>query len=786
MGEDWPGCPTTPQRSEPRTGKQADVEFGGHSSTLPPGPTILERKSDNHEVNTTSPDDGFYVKATILKRNVPMLLDTGASVSILSNKFIDSCTEANKFVIKPIRRSLVTATGEIQPFIGITNLSITIGSRTFEHEFLVASIQNDGILGVDFLTSHGCDLLITQGILQIGSENIPCFSDHDLSYRASCRVVVKETTVVPPQTEIMLQGVIIDKLKSCGPKVLETSAKFTENSGLLVARSLVNVDSQSVPLQMVNFHDEPFKVHKGTVVAYCEDILDITTTPVNHIIAEDRSSENNIPSHMTELYSQGCEHLNSDQCQSLKKLLCEHSNLFSKHSGDIGHTNLVEHEIDTGDTRPFKQQPYRIPLAKRLHAEAEIQKMADEGIIEPSTSPWCSPIVMASKKDGSIRFCLDFRKLNSFTLKDSKPLPRIDDTLDALSGSEWFSTMDLKSGFWQVGLSEKDRPKTAFSTFGGALWQFTVMPFGLCNAPATFERLMERVLSGLSWVKCLVFLDDIIVFSKTFDEHIQNLKEIFIRLKEANLKLSPKKCTLLQHEVSFLGHIVSNHGVSTDPHKTKAISEWPIPRNVKDVRSFIGICSYYRRFVKDFAKVAKPLHQLTETNKQFVWTDECQSAFDELKLLLTTTPILSYPKEHGLFILDTDASGTGLGAVLSQVQNGEEKVISYYSKCFSKSERNYCVTRRELLAVVSAVKQYHHYLYGCNFLVRSDHGALRWLMNFKQPGGQLARWLETLSMYDFNIEHRQGRVHSNADGLSRRPCYSHDCKHCENSEKQVL
>ena len=268
-----------------------------------------------------------------------MLLNTGASVSILSNKFIDSCTEANKFVIKPIRRSLVTATGEIQPFIGISNLSITIGSRTFEHEFLVASVQNDGILGVDFLTSHGCDLLITQGVLQIGSENIPCFSDHDLAYRASCRVVVKETTVVPPQTEIMLQGVIIDKLKSCGPKVLETSAKFAENSGLLVARSLVNVYSQSVPLQMINFHDEPFKVHKGTVVAYCEDILDITTTPVNHIIAEERSSDNDIPTHMTELYSQGCEHLNSEQCHNLKKLLCEHSNLFSKHSGDIGRTN---------------------------------------------------------------------------------------------------------------------------------------------------------------------------------------------------------------------------------------------------------------------------------------------------------------------------------------------------------------------------------------------------------------------------------------------------------------
>ena len=293
---------------------------------------------------------------------------------------------------------------------------------------------------------------------------------------------------------------------------------------------------------------------------------------------------------------------------------------------------------------------------------------------------------------------------------------------------------------------------------------------------------MERVLSGLSWVKCLVFLDDIICFSKDFDQHIQNLKEIFHRLKNANLKLSPKKCVLMQTEVQFLGHIVSEKGVSTDPSKVKAIQEWPVPKNVRDIRSFIGICSYYRRFVKDFAKVAKPLHRLTEKNAHFAWTSECQESFQKLKTLLTESPILAYPNETGQFILDTDASLVGMGAVLSQVQGQGEKVISYYSRCFSGSERNYCVTRRELLAIVLSVKNFHHYLYGRPFIVRSDHGALKWLLNFRKPEGQLARWIETLSMYDYCIEHRPGRVHSNADALSRRPCTN--CKHCEKSESQ--
>ena len=318
-------------------------------------------------------------------------------------------------------------------------------------------------------------------------------------------------------------------------------------------------------------------------------------------------------------------------------------------------------------------------------------------------------------------------------------------------------------------MSEEDKPKTAFST-GTGLYQFTVMSFGLCNAPATFERLMEKVLSGLPWEVCLLYLDDIIVHGREFEEAIERLRIALQQIGDAGLKLSPKKYILLQQSVPFLGHVVSDRGVSTDPKKIEAVRSWPSPGTAKDVKSFLGLCSYYRRFVRGFADIARPLYRLTEGQRQFRWTSECEDAFRRLKTLLTTAPILAFPAVDGLFILDTDANNTGLGAVLSQVQGGEEKVIAFYSESLSKSERNYCVTRKELLAVAVAVKSYHHYLCGRQFLVRTDHGALKWLLKFKDPEAQLARWLELLGTYDCNIQHRSGICHGNADAPSRRPC----------------
>ena len=379
------------------------------------------------------------------------------------------------------------------------------------------------------------------------------------------------------------------------------------------------------------------------------------------------------------------------------------------------------------------------------------------------------PYCIGQEKDGTTRFCVDFRKVNDLTKKDAHPLPRIDDTLDALGGAQWFTTLDLASGYWQVEVNSADREKTAFATPDG-LYQFRVMPFGLCNAPSTFQRLMERVLQGLHWSSCLVYLDDIIIYSKTIGEHLTRLAEVFLRLREAKLKIKPSKCHLLRKSIHYLGHVVSRNGVETDPTKIKCIVQWPAPSNTKELKQFLGMCSYYRRFVRSFAKIAAPLHRLSEKGNAWLWTDECQQAFDTLKHQLVSAPILSLPNFSHDFILDIDASGNGLGAVLSQAIDGNEQVVAYGSRALTKAERKYCATRRELLALVWGVRHFRPYLYGRKFIVRTDHNSLRWLHNFRDPEGQVARWLEILSEYSFDVVHRPGLQHSNADALSRLPC----------------
>ena len=294
--------------------------------------------------------------------------------------------------------------------------------------------------------------------------------------------------------------------------------------------------------------------------------------------------------------------------------------------------------------------------------------MLAQDVISPSSSPWASPIVLVKKKDGRTRFCVDYRKLNHLTRKDAYPLPRIDDTLNTLAGSKWFSTLDLISGYWQVELDQQTREKTAFCTPEG-LFEFNVMPFGLCNAPATFQRLMDLVLAGLQWSQCLVYLDDVIVMGRTFSEHLQNLSSVFSRIREASLKLKPAKCAFLQPEVHYLGHIVSGDGVATDPSKVEKVKTWPTSTSTKETQSFLGFASYYRRFIRNFAQIAKPLHKLAERNVAFRWTEECQAAFDELRQKLCSAPVLAYPDFKKSFILDTDASDTGIGGVLSQLDD---------------------------------------------------------------------------------------------------------------------
>ena len=309
------------------------------------------------------------------------------------------------------------------------------------------------------------------------------------------------------------------------------------------------------------------------------------------------------------------------------------------------------------------------------------------------------------------------------------------------------------SGYWQVPLTEDAKEKSAFVTRNG-LWRWKVLPFGLTSAPATFQRLMEKVLHGLHWKTLLLYLDDIIVIAPDFPTHVARLGEVFQRLRKAGLKLKPSKCELFRQEVRYLGHIVSAHGVSTDPEKVKAVREWPVPETVKEVQSFLGMAGYYRQYMPDFSTIAKQLSHLSNKDVAWHWGPECQEAFEEIKRRLTQAPILGYPDPRLTYILDTDASATGVGAVLSQVQEGKERVISYYSKTLDAAQRNYCVTRRELLAVIKAITFFKPYFYGRQFVLRTDHASLMWLCRRKEPHHQVARWLEILAEFRFKIEPR--------------------------------
>ncbi|KAL5469541.1 hypothetical protein EMCRGX_G030811 [Ephydatia muelleri] len=473
---------------------------------------------------------------------------------------------------------------------------------------------------------------------------------------------------------------------------IEPNCKDTTCRGFLIARSVNTVQSTiEVAIQITNIAPREVILYQGSQVA---DFY------VGHRVMQidSRSCESRQSNERPSVDLTGTD-LTQSQKQKLEDLIWEFRSLFVTEGGPTGWTSNVKHAIITNGL-PVREPIRRIPHALQETVKLEVKKMLKDGVIRESNSPWSSPIVMIKKKDGSWRFCVDFRKVNSMTQKDAYPLPRIDEALEALTGSQFFTTLDLASGYWQVEMEEADRKKTAFSTREGH-FEFNVMPFGLTNAPATFQRLMECVLAGLTYEQCLIYLDDIVVFSVTFDQHLERLKMVFHHLAEAGLKLKPSKCHFAKSEIRYLGHIVSRQGIQADPDKTSAMISFPVPSDIKELRQFLGLTNYYRRFIKGYSSIAEPLHKLTrKTEGGFKWNSECQNAFQHLKHLLVSPPILAYPQFQLPFVVASDASGCAIGAVLSQEHEGEEKVIAYWSRQLSKAERNYSTIEREALAVV--------------------------------------------------------------------------------------
>ena len=463
--------------------------------------------------------------------------------------------------------------------------------------------------------------------------------------------------------------------------------------------------------------------------------------------------------------------LTTAQREKLKTMLIRNIAAFAGNPKRTSTTTLAQHHIDTGTHPPVYVPPYRTSPAQRQVIVEQAQDMLENGVIRPSNSPYSSPVLLVKKSDGKDRFCVDFRKLNLNTKKDVYPLPRVDDMLDALGKADYFSVLDLQTGFWQIPLNPEDMEKTAFSTDRGH-YEFVVMPFGLCNAPATFQRAMDQLLRDLREF-CQAYMDDVITFTEgDYDTHILQLETMLQRLQSAPMVAKPAKFKPLQRELKFLGHIISRHTIKPDPAKTSAVHAFPTPKRVKDLQSFMGLVGYYRRFIPHMATTAASLYRLFQKDVPWQWGAQEDQAMLQLKQALTSAPVMRLPNFDRPFVLYTDASNTGLGAVLAQLDESHSKrdhPVYYASRTLNSAERHYSATKRECLAVKWACAQFRPYLLGRPFTVYTDHAALAWLMRAKDSESILIRWVLQLQEFDMKIIARPGTEHANADALSRLP-----------------
>ena len=734
------------------------------------------------------------------------LLDTGSQISIMQQNFFTQHFPECEVRAPPPTIKLKAANNLAIPFLGYVLLDLEIEGH---------KIDSRGFFLVEDASST-CSVLIGMNVIQAcwnavfhkpdGPVNFFCqnkkFQSAWRTAFAACRraVVVTEDghqgyiwranrrgVTIPARSEVVIWGRAAAGVRDyCG--LVEA---LPEPGTVSVARTVAVVKHGRVPVRVRNLQDSPVSIGRYQKLGRLSQVneqdiygaRDISLTPddegvveVNVVDASDTAEQEQT---FEVLKLADRPDLTQSEQEQLSALLHKWEKAFSSHEEDFGKTNVVKHSIPTGDAAPVRERFRPLPPALYQDMRVLLAGMLQNGVIAESSSPWAAPIVMVKKKDGSWRFCVNYRKLNAVTHKDAFPLPRIEETLTSMTEAKWFSTLDLASGYWQVEVDPQDREKTAFTTPIG-LYEFQRMPFGLCNAPATFQRLMQQCLSGQITDSLLVYLDDIIVYSPDFTTHVKHLEEVFERLWKNGLKLRPDKCRLFHRQVKFLGHIVDQKGVRPDPDKVSAVVDWPPPTTAKELKAFLGLAGYYRRFVPGFAKIARPLNTLLvgiPNDKRLgshllTWSEEAQTAFDSLKDTLTKAPILAYADYSKPFVLYTDASHHGLGAVLAQVQEGKERVVAYASRSLHPTERNdanYSSFKLELLALKWAItEKFKDYLTGTKFVVFTDNNPVAHLQSARL-GAVEQRWVAQLASFDFEVKYRAGRENVNADVLSRFP-----------------
>lgn len=689
-------------------------------------------------------------------------LDTGARTSIASAN-LKKIMDFHDCIYNKVRMEISLADGSrsVQECLS-TVCKIAIGGKSFNIQFVILpnAPDNRTLLGADFLEQAAIILNMGQGYWCFEDDPGVHFEFPDL---LPLNLNLLETIKTANTNKVVKNSSEAGKRKSqeCEPT---TPKRYNRQVHLFEFENfgpdITGNDYSPHSIQAIfkdclpeNEKDTPVRNASSELVAsfeYDDDYIDSIFTPILMV-------------DFKFLKPSDGECLAQHERHELERILQKHATIF----GGIGEpTPYMEHFINTDNHQPIASAAYRLSFAKTRELKTEVDQMLELGIVEECESAWASPVVMVPKRDGGIRVCVDYRKLNNITTPDRYPLPRIDDLLHAAKSTKFMTTLDLQSGYYQIAVNEKDRDKTCFITPFG-LFRFTRLPFGLRNAPATFQRLIDRFKIGLKDMLILAYLDDLIICSPTFNDHLRDLNLVFFRLEQFKLRINRSKCKFCCREVKYLGHILTLDGIAIDSAKTLAISEKREPKNVKELISFIQTCSWYRKFIDNYAQIAKPLTDLTKKGSSWLWGDIQRKSFQELKRKLITPPVLRQARDGIPFIIKTDASSFALGAVLIQGEGPDEHPIEYISRLLSNAERNYSTTEREALAIVWACAKFRGYIEGAEIILMTDHQPLKWLLTMKCPVGRLARWALQIQQYNFRVEYTPGKSNSVADMLSR-------------------
>lgn len=639
------------------------------------------------------------------------------------------------------------------------------------HKFYLFNFSNkfDGLIGIDFLIDISAKINLKNFTLETTQVNLPLHFQNKLF---SPQTITKPTqsyeTVIPPRVS---QKVKVPVNKTDGIGILHHH-NFDDIAEM--PEALVKIENNFALTMITNLRENPIKISFREPF----EVESVDETENNFIekMETDMDIEINQPIDIKlkqNLKNLRLDHCNQEEYQAIRNLCHEYRDIFYCEGIPLTFTNQIKHKINLTNETPIFTKTYRYPEIHKKEVSTQMDQMLKNGIIQPSNSPWSSPIWIVPKKlDASgtrkWRIVIDYRKLNDKTIEDKYPLPNISDILDKLGKAQYFTTLDLANGFHQIEMEPEDVHKTAFSTDTGH-YEFKRMPFGLRNAPASFQRVMNNVLRGLQNEICCVYLDDVIIYSTSLQEHIERLKLIFERFRQSNFKIQLDKSEFLHKEVNYLGHLITKEGVKPNPDKIQAVKNFPIPKTPRDIKSFLGLAGYYRRFIKDFAKIAKPMTLCLKKNAKVEHSPAFLSSFNHLKNLLINSPILKYPDFTQPFVLTTDASNTALGAVLSQSTPPNDHPVAYASRTLNETEQRYSTIEKELLAIVWACKYFRPYLFGRKFQIYTDHRPLVWLFNVKEPGSKLIRWRLKLEEYDYTIIYKSGKQNTNADTLSRIP-----------------